>query len=98
MTNSGFLYTFAPILNDNGGPTSLNMIGRTATTGFQLNGANTYSGMTTLTGGYLVLNNASALPNYSNLKLGGILELTATSGTRFLLRHRHRGRAGAVQR
>ena len=88
-TDTDRIATLVGALGDGGGPTSLIVSGGTTTSGFQLNGTNTYSGSTTLLGGDLILNNASALPSLSALTFSGSgttlaqIEMTATSGTSF---------------
>lgn len=88
-TDTDRLATLVGALGDGGGPTSLIVSGGTSTSGFQLSGANTYSGPTTIQGGFLILNNASALPSLGNLTFSGSgstlaeIEITATSGSSF---------------
>ncbi len=88
-TDTDRIATLVAALGDGGGPTFLIVNGGTTTSGFQLSGANSYSGSTTIQGGYLILNNVSALPGMSSLTFSGTgfnlaeLELTATYGTTF---------------
>jgi autotransporter-associated beta strand protein len=77
IDNNGQNVTWATALISSGG--TLTKIGAGTLT---LSGANTYGGETTVTGGVLLLNNASALPGGSLLTLnGGVLELKATPRT-----------------
>ena len=88
-TDTDRIATLVGALGDGGGPTSLIVSGGTSTSAFQLSGANSYSGPTTIQGGFLILNNASALPSLGNLTFSGSgsilaqIEITATSGTSF---------------